>query len=199
MGEEVHRLKPFAGDFTCTLKDINSIYSLVSTIERFTILPGLKLNWEKSLFIVLGSWRHKNENILNIEIAYNSFNMLGIHIERKEEQDKDNFYDKLVKLKNKLKKWSQRNLSWYGRILISKTYGISNFINSLSLMDAEQIILKTSQSELNNFIWRYKPAKVKHLTITNTTEEADLGNIDIESQTKALRIPWLNHILLSKG
>ena len=66
-------------------------------------------------------------------------------------------------------------------------------------MDADQIILKTSQRHLNNFIWRYKPAKVKHLAITRTTEETDLGNIYIESQAKALRIPWLNHILLSKG
>ena len=55
--------------------------------------------------------------------------------------------------------WSQRDLDLYGRILISKTYGISDFIYSLPLKGADQIILKTSRRVLNNFIWRYKPAK----------------------------------------
>ena len=40
---------------------------------------------------------------------------------------------------------------------------------------------------------------MKRLAIISTTEEAGLGNTDIESQAKALRILWLKILLLSKG
>ena len=41
-----HKLKQFADDCTCTLQNVNSIYSRIDTIDGFTHVSGLTLNLE---------------------------------------------------------------------------------------------------------------------------------------------------------
>ena len=61
--------------------------------------------------------------------------------------------------------WTQQNLTIVGRNLVSKTFGTSNPIYSLSLSECESSHIKNAQSVLNSFIWKQKPAKVKHSTM----------------------------------
>ena len=41
--------------------------------------------------------------------------------------------------------WSQRDLSLCGRILTSKTFGISNLVYSLSMIDANRDVIAIAQ------------------------------------------------------
>ena len=93
--------------------------------------------------------------------------------------------------------WSQRNLTLEGRNLVSKTFGISNLIYSLSLSEFETSHIKMSHSALNNFIWKQKPAKVKHSTMIS--EQHSFRIVYIESQAKALRMSWIYRISKTKG
>ena len=54
-----------------------------------------------------------------------------------------------------------------------------------------------SQSVLNNFIWKQKPAKVKHSTMIS--EQFSFRIVDIESQAKALRMSWIYRISKHTG
>ena len=193
-----HKIKQFADDCTGTVKNVNSVHNLINTIEIFSSYSGLKLNIEKSLLVYLGPWRYKKELVLNMNLAQDSFNMLGIYIGRnKNKNNISNFTQKISKMTTKLQIWSQRNLSIVGRALVSKTHGISSLIYSLSMTDAEAGQLKTAQKALNNFLWNWKPPKVKHNVMISV--ESGLKTIDIESQAKALRLPWIHRILHNTG
>lgn len=193
-----HKIKQFADDCTCTLKDKTSVLNLINTISIFTAFSGLKLNLSKSLLVYLGPWRYKKEKILNMEISHGCFNLLGIFVGRgKEEKQSLNFKKKIDKMKCKLQIWSKRDLSLSGRVLISKSHGVSNIIYSLSMTDAENSVIADAQKELNAFLWNYKPPKVKHTVMIS--DEAGLKSLDVESQAKALRIPWIYRILNNTG
>ena len=69
-----HKIKQFADDCTCFLKDIPSIYSLLETIKGFSLFSGLRLNTEKSVILFLGPWKNKNINILNMAIERDTIN-----------------------------------------------------------------------------------------------------------------------------
>ena len=51
---KLHKIKQFADDCTCFLKDIPSVYNLIETIKGFSLCSGLKLNTEKSVILFLG-------------------------------------------------------------------------------------------------------------------------------------------------
>ena len=77
-----HKLKQFADDCTCTLKNEVSVHCLILTINVFSHISGLKLNLEKSLLFYLGPWRNRNTTIMNMNVAHDVFDMLGICVGR---------------------------------------------------------------------------------------------------------------------
>ena len=200
IGNSEQKLKQFADDCSCFLKNIESIYTLIDCIKGFSMQSGLKLNSEKSILFFLGPWKDKNINILNMKIERSTLNMLGVEIGRsKDIKQQKNFEQKIPKLINQLHMHSQRDLSLCGKILLTKTFGISKFIHPLSITVLNKDILEKIQTELNKFIWAYKPPKVKHTVIMGSTCQSGLGSIDVKSKYKALRIPWIQRIIHGKG
>ena len=195
-----HKLKQFADDCICTVQTPESVVILTGSIRRFSNISGLKLNITKSLLVYLGPWRHKKEKILDIEICYGSFNMLGIYIGRDSKtKDYRNFDLKIRKMENKFKLWEHRDLSICGRILLSKSQGISNLIYSMSMVETKSAFIQETQKRLNAFIWNSKPPKVSHNVLISDYEDMGLKSIDVESQCKALKMPWVGRILNSMG
>ena len=183
MNGNEHKVKQFADDCTCTLKCERSVHNLIKTINIFSNVSGLKLNLEKSLLFYLGPWRNRKTTIMDMEVAKDTFNMLGICVGR-DRGDKSavNFTSKIDKMSKKFQIWSQRQLTIVGRNLVSKTFGVSNLIYSLSQSDCELSVITKAQSVLNSFIWKQKPAKVKHSAMIS--DKTSLRTVDIYSQSK---------------
>ena len=129
-----------------------------------------------------------------------TLNMLGVEIGRNEiiKQHK-NFEQKIPKLVHQLHMNSQRGLSLCGKILLTKTFGISKFIHPMSIIDLNKPLSENIQAELNKYVWSYKPAKVKHTVLMGSIKQSGLGSVDIKSKCKALRIPWVARIIQGKG
>ena len=77
----------------------------------------------------------------------------------------NNFVKRLGKMKKNYNIWSSRSLSLSGKILVSKTFGMSNFVYGISMSEPTDDDLTSAQTETNKFIWGYKPAKIKHKTL----------------------------------
>ena len=82
IGHSIHKLKQFADDCTCFLRDITSIYTLIETVQGFSLCSGLKLNADKSVIFFLGPWKNKDIDILNMKIERSTINTLGVHTGR---------------------------------------------------------------------------------------------------------------------
>ena len=52
--------------------------------------------------------------------------------------------------------------------------------------------LTSTQTETNKFIWRYKPAKIKHKTLIATHELGELKSIDFRIMHQSLALTWLS-------
>ena len=200
IGESEHKLKQFADDCSCFLRNIESIYTLIDCIKSFSQHSGLKLNSEKSILFFLRPWKYKKINIFDMKVERFTLNMLGIEIGRNEDiKQQKNFEHRIPKLINQLHIHSQRDLSLCGKILLTKTFGVSKLIHPISITTLNKDLLSKIQTELNKYIWSYKPPKVKHAVMMGGLSQSGLGPIDIECKKKSLRIPWIQRILQGKG
>ena len=68
IGLNKHKIKQFADDCSCFVRDIPSIYTLIETIKGFSLISGLNLNSGKSILFFLGPWKDKQIKILNIPV-----------------------------------------------------------------------------------------------------------------------------------
>lgn len=200
IGEKVHKIKQFADDCTCIVRDIPSIYTLIETIKGFSVLSGLALNIEKSVLFFLGPWKIRTNNVLNMQVEKDAFNLLGIFVGRcKKTLHQNNFERKREIMKKSLFLWSQTFRTLQGKILAAKTFGVSNLIYSLSNANTDISFLNKAQSDINNFIWNYRGHKVKHTTLIRDYDQLGLKHIDLVTQSKALKLTWIGKLLTGHG
>ena len=65
-----------------------------------------------------------------------------------------------------------------------KTFGVSNLIYSLSILESSDDVLKKAQNALNNFIWGGQLARVKHKTLIDPYNLGGLCAPYVQSQNK---------------
>ena len=65
---------------------------------------------------------------MNMKVSPGTFNMFGVYNGRDKVMKTETFVNKIGKMKPTLRIWSQYFLSLLGKLLISKSHGISNII-----------------------------------------------------------------------
>jgi hypothetical protein len=105
-----------------------------------------------------------------------------------------NIRDKIHKLKKQLDRWKPRNLSILGKILIIKTFGLSQLIYSLQCCEIEQSELKEIEYIILAYIWKMKEGKrrfterIKRENIYKTRLAGGFAALNPFSLDKALKI-----------
>ncbi len=153
----------FADDITAVTSDVNSIQLIINEYLRFSAFSGVKLNIPKTEILICGS-----ESITeSIEIR-DSTNLMQIKSQNKVKicgitfsNDKiiaynDNILQKIDKLEKQLDLWRSRSLTLQGKILIVKTFGLSQLIYSLQSTYIDIIELKRIDALIFGFIWNVK-------------------------------------------
>ena len=83
--------------------------------------------------------------------------LLGVHFSYDKKSNDDlNFSLKLRKPQTKLDIWSTRSLTLFGRLLITKTLGISQIIYSASNIEVPDTLTGMLKKKLFNFVWKKK-------------------------------------------
>jgi len=201
----------FADDITCFTKDKLSLQEIIYEYERFSSYSGVHLNVSKTEVLVIGKtsqdtirfdFKHRGNTVTivdsdevkicgitysnNVEIAYDS-----------------NINDKIDKLKNQLQLWRQRNLSLEGKILIVKTFGLSQIIYALQSTYIKENDLKRIDSIITKFVWNLKesnqrPAgKIRKTIFNSTIANGGLNAPDIFAIDKAIKYKSLLQVRFS--
>ena len=155
---------------------------------------------EKSEIIPLGPNRHLEiilpNNINMLKVNKNPFKTLGIiFCTDTSFNDALNLENRLSKIKNLIKIWKQRNLSWIGRIMIIKTLIISQITHLLSAIYIPDKFLKEMDKLIFSFLWNNKPARIKRETITASISEGGLKMVDIFTFHSAQKSMWVKRLL----
>jgi hypothetical protein len=114
-------------------------------LEEFSEISALKCNFDKSSIVFVGG---TPTEIKTRFVVKDEFTLLGIKIDAKLERLHENFSTARQKINKTINFWDRFNLSLPGRILISKTFLLSqlNYFGSILLPD--EILINELQNTI---------------------------------------------------
>ena len=102
---------------------------------------------------------------------------------------------KIAKVKESVKLWKTRKLSWFGKITVIKSILLSQINYTISTIEANKNFADELQKCLVSFLWDEKPAKIKFTTAIGEKYNGGLGLTHVESFVKSQKISCIKRIL----
>ena len=163
---------------------------------------GLELNADKTEILRIG---HLNEKKVRLSITYmgkdyeirnfDQMKICGLYFCNDPVAEYDNnILSKVEKFELQLKKWMCRNLTIEGKILINKTYGLSQLIYNLQCYGILQKELVLVERLIFKFVWSKDWSKlhvcerIKRSVLKAEYEEGGLKAPDIECLDRSLKL-----------
>lgn len=96
-----------------------------------------------------------------------------------------------------LNNWLQRDLTIFGRTLLTKMETLSRFIYPAYSLSIPSKIIKEINKLNFNFIWRNKHHYIKKGNVVKSYEDGGIKVIDLEIMNGVLKLKWLQSFLRS--
>ena len=152
------KLLQYADDMTLLLKHESDLKEALAEIDKFSKISGLKLNKKKSLGMWVGS--HKNKQYGSEEISWikkdENIKILGVFFSTKAEASNipENWTAKNEDIQLTVQRWSKRNLSLAGKVLIAKTFLLSKLNYIIQALSLPKAIAAQIDSIIFKFLWQ---------------------------------------------
>lgn len=189
-------ISQFADDTTLFLKDERQISLALDSINQFSKASGVTLNTNKCEIFAL----HEQPLCLigNIKVK-KEIKYLGITITRnKEIRERENILRNIDKCKLILNSWLQRDITVFGRILLSKTESLSRAIYPAFSLEISDNIIKLINRINFNFIWKNKCHYIRKADMIKSIEEGGMNVIDFSVMNGVLKLKWLSSFVNHK-
>jgi len=194
-GEEEIKLITFADDTTAFLQDESDAKKLFKYLQGFEKLAGLTINKQKSEGLWLGANKYSNFRPLGVSWK-TCIKILGINISYdKEEMIRLNFYAKLNEIKQKLNIWRQRDLTIFGKILLIKSFALSQILYLTSALPLPSKFVSELDEIIYSFLWNGKQHKVKKCVVIQNYYNGGQKMISMTDMINAQRITWIKKYL----
>ena len=189
------KLTTYADDMTVFVTDKHDAKRVIKVLQSFEKVSGLKVNRDKSEGLWLGRNKKKAEKPLGIKWP-EFIKVLGVTIGYdKVLVEQQNFCGRLKTLRNKLNMWKQRNLTLTGKVLIVKTFGISQLLYLASVIHIPDWVIKQAEDIVYEYLWNGKSHKVKKKVVVQTYEQGGIRMGDLPTMLKIQKIKWVKRIL----
>jgi hypothetical protein len=191
-----HKASGFADDISVVcMDDSASLSQIFLEYQRLTNKSGLTLNADKTEIICLNpnivgkqfivSYENKHITIPSVS----KIKICGLYFcKDTNEEYYLNVISKIDKLINKLKIWKSRHLTFEGKSLVLKTFGISQLIYNMQCVIFEKSPLVEIERYIFNFVWGTEEIenprardRIKRSTMKSDYEKGGLKITDIES------------------
>ena len=197
-----YKVGAFADDVDVVCKsDQASVQRVFEQYEKLTRRSGLELNADKTEILALHTGRS-----LTYNVSYNGhtfaistvkeLKICGIwYCNMAENEYKLNITEKIEKLSHKIKLWKSRNLTFEGKSLIVKTFGLSQLIYILQVYKLKDECAKKIERILFGFLWLSSRSenergidRIKRSILKNEFVEGGLNITDVECLNKSLKL-----------
>ena len=125
-------------------------------LDNFAISSGLKINYEKTKALWIGSYKDRGFSIPSskpITWARDKVYALGVLFSTSEINESSiNFREKIEKMKKIMSSWSARNLTLLGKIAILKSRVVSQIVYLLSSLPSPPGVIKEINCLLYDFL-----------------------------------------------
>ena len=190
--EEV-KIAAYADDTQAYVTDRKSIENYFKWLSIYSRASGAKINNNKTTAIKIGNWEKKGEDE-DINWSMNPVKALGV---TQSEGTVDELYweGKLEKMKKKVMKWENRNLTFRGKVHIVKSEILSTILYAIRLKTIPVKCKKKVDKIIWNFLWSGSVERVSRETCKRGLQQGGLGMPDIDKMVQVCRIKMLDRIL----
>jgi exonuclease III len=191
------KISQFADDTTLLLEgDRESYEDLFHTLDQFERISGLKINYDKTCNVWLGSKINSNvEFMQHLHMTWNpqQYKILGLwYTNNLERMAELNLTDKFNETKKLFSVWMKRSITPLGKVAVLKSLVLSKLTYLwIMLPNPPQEVIKKLQLLCYEFIWDKKIDKVKRTVAIHCIENGGIGVPEIKAFIKSLKLSWL--------
>lgn len=198
---EEFKVSGYADDIAIICKsNSHSISAVFKEYERLTRMSGLELNADKTEILNLhteGNASYRIEYLGNFYeiLVVESLKICGLTYSKcSKDEYKSNIHDKIVKLEHQLKTWMVRNLTLEGKILIVKTFGLSQLIYFMQCYEINKADLVNIERLIFKFLWSKKwketrpIERISRKILKSSYDKGGLNAPDVESLNRSLKL-----------
>lgn len=198
IGENEIKCSQLADDTTIFLQNQGQTLKAIECLQTFSDVSGLQVNLKKCELFSLKEQYLEGTTLHGIPVK-DSVTYLGIKICKDSHQRAlENFEPLVNKVKNRFNIWLSRDLSIYGRILLSKGEGLSRLTYPAMALDVPKKIVKEIDKNLYNFIWRNRHHYLKKGVLCNSLKDGGLGMLDFGTSNIILKTKWIKNYFLNQ-
>ena len=200
----IYKIGQYADDTFLILDgSVNSLEQSMKIFNDFYLCSGLKLNYEKTVAVWLGTMKNST-NILCPEINMtwsNKFNLLGITFcTDLRQMVSENYNSKIQSIKSILNSYKKRNISILGKVTVLKTIIVPKLIYLLKVLPSPSLeFFAEMESCFKNFIWEEKKPKIIMAQLEKDIEQGGLRLPNLRMLDKALKLTWTAKLLKDQG
>jgi hypothetical protein len=190
----------FADDVSIICKnERSSIQGVFNEYDKLTSRSGLELNADKTEILRLNthvpmnvSFNYNGQQV-NIETVQ-KVKICGMYYCTDDEEEYNlNVKEKISKLGYKIKQWIPRHLTMEGKVLIVKTFGLSQLIYNMQSYGLRDIDLTTTERLIFKFIWSTNESqsgidRISRAVLKNDYEYGGMKVTDVESLNRSIKL-----------
>ena len=195
------KIEAFADDVNIIMpRSEESLIEVINTLERFEKISGLRVNKDKTQVLRIGK-DATSDPVLCPDLGLKwvtKLKILGIYLSATPSEIDNNFTEKIAEIEALLNRWTFRNMTVYGRILVVKALALSKVTHLIQVIPNPNpaMILKL-QRIINNFIWKsshQKKVVVKKDTAELPTNKGGLAVPNLKHFWDSLKLAWLSRL-----
>ena len=164
-------------------------------LNIFAKLSGLKVNYEKTEALWIGSLKNRTDKLAinqNIKWSIRKVKSLGVWFSISEEEAVlINYQEKKEKISKILSCWQLRRLTLLAKITVIKSLAASQLVYIMSSLPSSKSYLKEIHQLLDNFLWNGRGDKIKRSVMLNEYKDGGFKMLDIRSFNYALKSKWV--------
>ncbi|MCP3679187.1 MAG: hypothetical protein GY782_02550, partial [Gammaproteobacteria bacterium] len=183
-------------------ENFNNINSVLTTLEEFRVLSGLKVNRGKTMLTIFGCKQSNTELCKDLGIKWcTEFKLLGLLFDQNLENMEKNYSLAKTKVQAIANSWKNRYVSVYGKVCVIKTLmlpKLTHIATVLPNLSAKQI--KEIEQVWYNYLTPKKgAARADKKTIHAPTAKGGLGLHYLKEFWQALKVSWIKRMAVSRS
>lgn len=193
IGDNSLTISQLADDTCLFLQDDTQVPIVLQALNMFSRASGLTINKNKCEILTV----HESDlvSIEGIKVK-KEVKYLGITLSKStSERISQNFHPKIENSKSIFNCWLQRDLSIFGRILLSKAEGLSRLVYPALSLYVDHKTCAAIDSLLFKFIWKHKTENIKRKALIRQFSEGGLNVLDFQTINRIFKVNWLKHCL----